>query len=193
MLPRNESTLRECGRTPAERPVRQPLLRLCSLGSLEIIHRTDFYGSFTPFAHCWNPLAPFDRFIEVLAFEDVVPGKLFLRFGEWLVNRHRHTVLHTDRGCSRRRFETLDSEQNTLLFENIDGTNGFCMKNRAMSGRRGYIPDGAMPIPEGEGDFSLRDTLSKCKVLARSALKRVMGFIPARSSYLMSQRQLAAI
>src|SRR5947207_16000985 len=80
MIPRNESASRECGRIPAGRPFRQPSSRPRSLPSLQIIHGTDFYRSFTAFAHGRNPLAPFDGFVQILAFENVVRCKLRTAF-----------------------------------------------------------------------------------------------------------------
>src|SRR5439155_7389035 len=112
MILKNESASRECGPIPAGRHFRQPSSRPRSSPSFEIINGTDFYRSFAAFAHGRNPLAPFDGFVQIIALENVVPCKLFLRFGEGPIERHRYTILHPDRRCSGRRFQALDAEQN---------------------------------------------------------------------------------
>src|SRR5207247_2897562 len=115
MIRKCESASRSSGRIPHERPIRRRISHPCSFWFLQIFHRTDFYGSFAPLTRRWDSLGPLDRFVQVLAFKDVIAGELFLRFGEWPVNRDRQPILHPHARCSASRFQFLAADQNTSL------------------------------------------------------------------------------
>src|SRR5438094_98637 len=77
----------------------------------KIVHGTNLDASFTTTADGRNSFAPFDCFVEVLAFQNIVAGQLFLRFREWSVRRQHLSIAQPHRCCSVRRLQgvsTLD-------------------------------------------------------------------------------------
>src|SRR5262249_10798398 len=57
---------------------------------------------------------PGDCLVEVPAIENVVPGELFLRFGERAVYDKRPAILFADRCCRGRRLQRLAGDEDTL-------------------------------------------------------------------------------
>src|SRR5208283_5529033 len=60
--------------------------------------RTDFDTAVTSAAAARDARSPFDGLIQVLALQNVIPGELFLRFGERAIGDQRFPVLHADSG-----------------------------------------------------------------------------------------------
>jgi hypothetical protein len=63
----------------------------------------------------WNSAGPLDGFIQILAFEYVVAGELFLGFGKWPIDRHWQPILNSDCGRRPRRFQFFAAEQDAFL------------------------------------------------------------------------------